>query len=372
MFEQAENQSRVSLFVNYVGGGGVERVMFNLASGLVERGQNVDFVVGRAWGPHVKKVPSTVRVVDLNASGVLATTLALKKYLHKNKPAALLSAQHYANEIAIWAKHLSGESTRLVVSEHNTNSQAIRHISSNTRKFLIPIFLKFFYPWADGVVAVSQGVSQDLTDNIGLSPDKVHTIYNPVITPELFEKAKISLDHPWFLPGEPPVILGVGKLEIQKDFPTLIRAFAQVRQVQPARLMILGWGEDQSKLESLVKELGLEEDVSIPGYIDNPYPYIAHAKVFALSSAWEGLPTVLIEAMALGTPVVSTDCPSGPREILEQGKYGYLSPVGDPNALAQSILTVLSGHSKPVNQDWLAQFTSNIATQRYLEVLGLE
>jgi glycosyltransferase involved in cell wall biosynthesis len=331
----------------------------------------VDLVLGKAWGPHLEKVPPELRVVDLKASGLLSTTIALVRYLRQEQPVAMLSALHYANEIAVWAKRFAGVSTRVIVSEHNTFSQAIQH-TSKTKRHLLPFFVRHFYPWADGIVAVSQGVANDLARSTGLPIESIQAIYNPVITPELLEKTKEPLDHPWFTPGEPPVILGVGKLEAQKDFPTLIRAFAQVRQVRPARLMILGWGPDRPKLEALIQELSLEQDVSLFGYVDNPYPYMAKASVFVLSSAWEGLPTVLIEAMAVGTPVISTDCPSGAAEILGKGRYGMLTPVGDHQALAEAILKVLSNQLKVVvDQNWLEQFSLLVSTRQYLNVLGI-
>ncbi len=181
--------------------------------------------------------------------------------------------------------------------------------------------------------------------------------------------AQEPLEHPWFTPGEPPVVLGVGKLEAQKDFPTLIRAFARVRRAQPARLVILGWEPDRPQLEALVSELGLEDDVALLGHVGNPYPYMARAAVFVLSSHWEGLPTVLIEAMAVGTPVVSTDCESGPAEILDGGKYGSLTPVGDSQSLAEAILNVLVGQSREIAPAWLNHFTLETSTQQYMKVL---
>jgi glycosyltransferase involved in cell wall biosynthesis len=259
---------------------------------------------------------------------------------------------------------------RVVVSEHNQMSQTVQHATQLKNRFT-PWFAKRFYPWADGIVAVSQGVAQDLSAASGLPADAIQVIYNPVITPLFLEKAQEPLDHPWFAPGQPPVILGVGKLEAQKDFPTLIRAFAQVRDRYPARLMILGWGPDRPQLEALIAELGLAEDAALPGYVENPYAYMARAALFALSSAWEGLPTVLIEAMAAGVPVVSTDCESGPQEILNRGQYGTLTPVGDSRALAEAMLAVLKGQRKPAAADWLNQFTLGAVTQRYLDVLGL-
>jgi glycosyltransferase involved in cell wall biosynthesis len=221
------------------------------------------------------------------------------------------------------------------------------------------------------VVAVSQGVAKDLNKVLGLPMEKMQVIYNPAVTPELKTKSQEPLDHPWFAPGEPPVILGVGKLEAQKDFPTLIRAFSQIRKIQPARLVILGWGpeSDKQKLETLIHELGVEADVNLAGYVNNPFAYMARASVFALSSRWEGLPFVLVEAMAVGTPVVSTDCESGPAEILGDSKYGMLVPVGDSQALAEAILNVLAGKSQQAEAAWLSQFSLETVTQHYLNIL---
>jgi glycosyltransferase involved in cell wall biosynthesis len=203
--------------------------------------------------------------------------------------------------------------------------------------------------------------------------EKIKVIYNPVITPELFARAEEPLDHPWFRPGEPPVVLGVGRLTQAKDFPTLIRAFALVRKERPARLMILGEGEERPKLEALVRELRLEEDVALPGFVDNPYKYMKRAAVFVLSSRWEGFGIVLVEAMALGTPVVATDCPSGPAEILENGKWGRLVPPGDPEALAKAILDTLEGGVSRVKATTNVQkrFSMIAIVEQYLKVLGV-
>lgn len=367
-----EVPSRVALFLRYLGGGGAEVAMVNVARGFVEQGLKVDFVLCQAGGPHQWKVPPEVRIVNLGSSGTLANLTALMRYLRQERPIALLSALHFNNEIAVAAKHLSRVSTRVVVCEQNTLSQRARH-EVQLAKRLTPLLARLFYSWADGVVAVSQGVARDLVQITGLPLERMRVIYNPAVTPELAEKTKASVDHPWFAAGEPPVILGVGKLEAQKDFPTLIRAFAQVRQVQPARLMILGWGPEPNRLqlEALVRQLGLEEDVALPGYVENPYAYMARAAVFALSSRWEGLPFVLVEAMAVGTPVVSTDCESGPAEILDHGKYGDLVPVGDSQALAKAILRVLAGEVKPVEPTSLNQFSLKAITQQYIDVLGV-
>jgi len=364
-------KNRVALFLPSLRGGGAEKVMVNLARGFVERGLQVDLVLAKAEGPYLSQVPPEVRVVDLGARRVLYSLPGLVRYLRQERPQAMLSTLSHANIITLWAKKLARVSTRLVVREANTISMETTNVPTLKGK-LMPHLIRIFYPWADTIVANSRGVAEDLMKLTGLSPDNIKVIYNPVVTPELFVKAEEPLDHPWFGPGEPPVILGVGRLTKQKDFPTLIRAFALVRKERPARLMILGEGEERPNLEALVRELGLEEDVALPGFVENPYKYMKRAAVFVLSSRWEGLPTVLIEAMALGTPVVATDCPSGPAEILEGGKWGRLVPVGDINALSESILAALEGaHPTKGVGSSLSTFTLESVIEQYLVVLGL-
>lgn len=336
----AETSPHVALFVYSLDGGGAERVMANLACSFVKRGLKVDVVLIKAEGPYLAQLPPEVNVVELKALRVAARVPHLVRYLQRERPTALLSSMHYANEVALWAKRLSGVPTRVVVCEQNNLSRYARYTSRTAERWT-PLWTKLFYPWADGIVAASQGVAKDLGQVTGLPLERVRVIYNPVVTPDLAARAKEPVEHPWFAPGEMPVVLGVGRLVGQKDFPTLIRAFAQVRQVRPSRLMILG-GNAGSRpvLKALVQELGLESDVAMPGFVDNPYAYMAQAAVFALSSRWEGFGNVIVEAMAVGTPVVSTDCESGPAEILDHGKYGLLVPVGDSQALAAAISTL--------------------------------
>lgn len=357
------------MFVPSLRGGGAERVMSNLACGLAERGCKVDLVLARAEGPYLTELPPEVRIVDLKVPRVLASLPGLVRYLRRERPKALLSAMDHANVMALWAKRISGVSTRLVVSIHNTASLASKNARQSKAR-LLPQLARRFYPWADGIVAVSQGVADDFARITSLPWERIEVIYNPVITPELLEKAKEPVEHPWFGAGHPPVILGVGRLTKQKDFPTLIRAFAVVRKQRPVRLMILGEGEERPRLEALVKELGLGADAVLPGFVANPYAYMARAAVFVLSSAWEGFGNVLVEAMACGCPVVSTDCPSGPAEIMENGKYGTLVPVGDIGELAKGIVEVLDMPPDPTALHLRADlFSVNRITDKYLEVL---
>jgi len=347
-----KSKQRLAIFLPSFAGGGAEKAMLTLAHGLAERGYAVDLAVARAEGPYKKAVDERVRVIDLNASRVLLSAPKLMRYLRYTRPDALLSTLDYANVVALCACRLARVPTRIVVLDQNTISISSQH-SPQWRERIIPRIIKFAYRWADHIVGNSQGVTDDLIHITGLPRTRIHVIYNPVVTPTLWEKREVRPSHPWFGLDQPPVVLAVGRLTPQKDFTTLIRAFARVRRNRPVRLMILGEGTDRQELEALVRLLKLEEDVSLPGFVENPYSYMAHADVFVLSSRWEGLPTVLIEALSCGTRVIATDCPSGPREILAGGLYGSLVPMHNAAALAGAITAALSeGTPAPTAESW--------------------
>jgi len=337
-----KNQTpEVAFFMSNLQGGGAERVMVNLAKSLSEHTLKVDFVLAKAEGLYLSDLPSSINVVDLQCKRTRYAISPLSSYLRQRAPRVLISGLHQANLVAVIAKKRSSSNLRLVVTIHSQMSEEMIHTPGLTGKF-IPLLVRVFYPKADKIICVSNGVAQELINKYHLPKSKIQVIYNPVVTQDMFKKAEEPLDHPWFQPGQPPVILGVGRLTAAKDFETLIKAFALVRNKTETRLMILGKGPERAKLEQFVKQLGLENDVCMPGFVDNPYKYMKHSSVFVLSSKWEGLPTVLIEALALGLPVVSTDCPSGPAEILGNGKWGRLVPVGNPKALADAILAAIN------------------------------
>ena len=344
--------------------------MLNLALGMAEGGHAVDLVLAQAEGAFMDHVRKPVRLVDLKAARALTSLPALVKYLRREQPVAMLSVFGYVNIIALWAWRLARVRTRLYVNEQNTVSLEAAN-GSNWRSRMTPRLIKRFYPWANGIVVVSQGVRDDLSQLTGIPRERITVIYNPsVVKAEVLAKAQASLDHPWFGAGRPPVLVAVGRLQQQKDYPMLIRAFAQVRRGRAARLVILGEGRERSKLELLVEELGLEQDVSLPGFVENPYAYMSQASLFVLSSKWEGLPTVLVEALCCGTPAVATDCPSGPREILKDGQYGQLVPVGDADALARAIEVSLDGNRlRPPAESWHPYELESVVTQ-YVSLLS--
>jgi glycosyltransferase involved in cell wall biosynthesis len=297
---------------------------------------------------------------------------ALVRYLREERPAVLFSADTYLNLVALWARRLAGVSVRTVISEHIHLSSHLRDGAKRRTwrwRFIVPL-LRRMYPEADRIIAVSRGVADDLRTLVGLPPELVTTVYNPVVDSELAKKAEAPIDHAWFVPGAPPVIIAVGRLTEQKDFPTLLQAFAQVRAQRQARLLLLGEGEMRRKLEALARELGVDQDVSLSGFTNNLFAYMARAAVFVLSSTYEGLGIVLIEALACGCPVVSTDCPSGPAEILENGQYGRLVPVGDSAAMAQAIISTLDAlPDRGRLQERASYFSVDRAMEQYLDVL---
>jgi glycosyltransferase involved in cell wall biosynthesis len=274
-----------------------------------------------------------------------------------------------ANGVAAWARRIAQVPLRLVLSEHAAQSMLFGYTGKRSHKPLRHM-IKLSYRWAEAIVAVSDGVAQELNRVAQIDPGRVRIIYNPVDS-VLIEQLKTQPAlHPWFDDNSIPIILGVGRLDQQKDFPTLIRAFDLVRKRRMARLIILGEGGERANLEQLVSDLELSDFVDMPGFVENPYAYMARARVFALSSATEGLPMALLEAMACGTPVVSTDCPSGPREILRSRRLGELVPVGDSAALAEGILRMLEVPTSPeLLRARVKDFGVDAACKKYIDIL---
>jgi glycosyltransferase involved in cell wall biosynthesis len=369
---------RLAFYLDNFEGGGVQKTTLTLAGALAARGHAVEVLVCRPSGALQDQLPPKVEVVALaepsawsarmralqsdprhllpmlggivlapRPSPTLGYLGSLAAALAARRPYALYAATTHMNLEAVLARRLAGVDTRVIVSERN----AIRggQLQQGWAALFLPALVRRAYGQADAIVAVSDGVADGLAAWSGLPRARIATIYNPVVTDELIGRQNEPIDHPWFQPGAPPVVMSAGRLGAAKDFPTLIRAFARVRRARPARLVIFGQGKSEAKtakriaaLQALAAEHGVAADVALPGFVANPFAYMARAAAFALSSINEGLPGVLIQAMACGCPVVSTDCPSGPAEILAGGRYGRLVPPGDDEALAEAILATLA------------------------------
>ncbi|HEV8352613.1 MAG TPA: glycosyltransferase [bacterium] len=327
-------RQKVLVFRPDLADGGADRVTITLLRELDRARFDPVLVLMHKSGVLLHEVPADVPVHGLGAGRLRTSALAMARAIARERPDVVLSTSSGGNMIASLGRLLSGWACRLVLSERTTFTIARRERFPR----VVPIVLakRFLYRQADRIIAVSQGVADDLVRAIGLPRDLITVIYNPVVDAAMTDRAEATLDHPWFADGT-PVILAAGRLINQKDYPTLLRAFLQLRRRRPVRLIVLGEGPLRGALEQLAADLGIAADVQFPGFVANPLPYMRRCTVFALSSRFEGLPGVLIQAMACGTAVVSTDCPSGPSEIIEPGTSGFLVPVGDPAALAGAI-----------------------------------
>jgi glycosyltransferase involved in cell wall biosynthesis len=388
---------RISFFLKSLRGGGAERVMLTVASELASRGHRVDLLVGQMRGPLLQSLPDAVEVHELKpcllpslifyllrlprpnwtesvamlrnkVPKIVRTFPALAHWLRDIRPDVLLSTLPKANIVAAWANHLAAAGTTLVLREANQFSLALNPRNRFDR--LLPQLAKRWYPAANGIIAVSDGVRQDLMSSLKIPGEDIVSILNPVDTPRIRAMGSQRPPEEPIWPWSTPYVLSVGKLTPQKDFSTLLKAFACIHERHPSRLVILGEGQDERKLKALAAQLGIADQVRFPGHVTNPYAYMQHCSLFVLSSAWEGCPNVLLEALACGCPIVSTDCPSGPREILANGAYGRLVPVGDVDRLASEIDAALNGEIVEYSSTVaLRNYSLDHVTGRYLRVL---
>jgi glycosyltransferase involved in cell wall biosynthesis len=363
---------RIAVFAATSGHSGVDRILSNLIDQWASWGLHVDLLQVRGHGPTLVDVSPGVRCIDLGSAHVNGALPGLVRYLRRERPRALLSDKDRVNRIAILARLLARSQTRLVVRLGTTVSV---NLASRrfTERWLQRTSIRHLYRLADSILVPSQGVATDLREQLGVDVARIEVAPSPVVSPRLHELSAAPVDHPWLQPSASPVILGVGELGARKDFATLIRAFASVRSGRPCRLVILGRGRQREALLSLARELGVADSVDLPGFVPNPYPFMKRAALFVLTSRWEGLGLVIVEALACGTPVVSTDCPSGPREILEACCPEQLAPVGDHAALARIIARTLD---RPPAKERLIEradaFSVTSSARAYLRALGID
>lgn len=359
----------ISLLLPDLRGGGAERVAVNLANGFAQRGYIVDMVLLSATGELLSDLHPDIRVVDLKVQRMRWALPALVRYLRRARPAAVLAFMWPLTVIALWARTLSRAPTRLVVAEHTTwsRSELLKRWSVGWQ---IRASMHRFFPKADAIVAVSQGAADDLAHFATLDHSAITVIYNPVVGDRpMLQVPPPSAPVGWCV-GSHLKVLAVGTLKEIKDYSTLLNAFAVLRQRVDARLLILGEGECRAELEAQARRMDISDSVFMPGFVKDTAPYYHHADLHVLSSTGEGLPTVIIEALAAGTPVVSTDCPSGPREILCGGQFGHLVQVGDVEALAAAMQASLTAtHDRAALMARAQDFSIDKAVDQYEALL---
>jgi glycosyltransferase involved in cell wall biosynthesis len=350
--------------------GGAERVTLNLLNGFIEDSSlELDLVLVHKRGGYLEQVPPEVNVIDLGASRIITSAIPLARYLRSRKPDILLSALVTANIVAVAAAVSVRFHGRVVVAEHNDFATALANNPSR-RAQIAPWLMRRTYPRADEIIAVSQGVATGLSQAVGLDGSSISVVPNPVITADVRSKVVDTPDHPWFKENS-PVALAVGRLQPQKNFQLLIEAFALIAQDHDLRLIIYGEGDERPRLQALIDSLGLTDRIDLAGLTTNPYAAMRAARMLVMSSKFEGLPTVLIEALFCGTAVISTNCPSGPDEILANGRYGTLVPMDDAELLGEALTNELNVPSGPAPPEAWAPYTEDVVLEQYRSIMTL-
>lgn len=360
------DKSSIAVFIRTLkSGGGAQRAMIRFATGLHRRGYRVTVLTLIPGQAFAGELDPSIPVVRLAGGRLLRSIPAIAAWLRKNPTDTLFTTEPACNVVAILAAKLSGSSVRTVIREGLFPSVA-RRDSPYAATRLAYMLSQFVYHRADAIIAIAADMASDLAKVARVDPARITTIaVNPVVTPQLLEATKAPTEHPWLGDSASPVILGVGRLEAQKDYRTLIEAFCLLRQTRPCRLLIFGEGSERKMLEDLSERSGFKDDIALPGHFSKPFSAMAACDVFVLSSRYEGLPNVLVEAMACGAPVVATDCPSGPFDVLEGGQHGPLVPVGDAQAMAAAIGALLES---PPDRSRLKQRGLDFTVERSLDL----
>jgi len=365
---QASNQSVLAFYLQDLDGGGAERSIVALAGEVARRGHRVDLVVGDAHSDYRAEIDPQVRLIDFGTRSALSVFRHLWTYLRDHQPTAAMSALDLPNIMLVIAAKLAGFRGRVVISQRAVVNASLQDLPP-IRRCVTQWLQRAFFPRADAVISNSQAAADDLQSMFAIAPPKIHTIHNALNVDRIRRLAREPIDHPFFFKDQTPLIVSVGSLTQRKDMGTLIRAFKHVTDRQAARLVIIGKGPEQDKMEALIANLGLSEIVYLAGFDANPYKWIAAAAVFASASTGEGFPNVIAEALALNCPVVATDCPGDTAELLGHGRWGRLVPVGDPTQMAHAIVDTLNDTAIPNGRIRAADFAPSKITSAYLNVL---
>ena len=363
---------KITIVLPDLAGGGAERLHVYLATDWVSRGFFVEFVLMRKGGKLLPLLASSITVTVLNAERIRDVVIPLAVHLRKSRPQVVLAAMWPLTSAAVFSWLLSGRSGKLFLSDHE--NLTLSYIEQRrARPSYLRNLIRFTYPFANGIVAVSRGVMDDLRLLGGLAPEKIRVIYNPAATGVSPLRESAGVQQLLWGDAFDQHILTVGRLSLQKDHATLIKAFSMLPPEINAKLVILGEGPLRADLAALVAQLGIEARVSFPGFATDPYPWFRSADLFILSSRWEGFGNVIVEAMECGVPVVSTNCPSGPAEILEDGRYGRLVPVQDPVAMVAAMVNSLNAtHDREALMRRAQDFSVRKISDEYIAYISMK
>lgn len=350
--------------------GGAERNVIHVANKLSKEGVNIQFIVINSSGELRNTLNTDINVISLNSSRMSMAIPKLTRLLNKDRPEVIMSTLTQASLALMIARFFLDYKPKIILRVECVLSKMINDEKHNNIFFhLFPLLIRHLFKQANWLIAISKGVKEDLETTFGIKRDIIRVIYNPAIPENLTELAQQQVDHEWYANKILPVIIAVGRLTKQKSFDTLIKAFERVNLKCKARLVILGDGPERKRLEQMTEELKISESVWMPGIVQNPYKYIKKSDVFVLSSVYEGFGNVLAEALACKISIVSTDCKSGPAEILNYGKYGRLVTVLDHTAMSDAILQALNDKTYVIDDVWLEHFTVNTVSSQYYKLL---
>ena len=364
-----QKKFKIAFLLNHLDAGGAERVVVTLANALSEVGHDVVIIVTKKVGSYLNDVSKNVEVIRLKGGRMLLAVFSLIPLVRRNQFDFVIAGLDQPNIALLLAQPFLKNGTKCIVTEHNHPVLSAK----NVRGFVWQLTLRLkplLYPRADHIITVNEASRQVLANFYGCDLRKITTLHNPVEIAKVQADAKGKCEHRWFGDHTVPLLVAAGRLAPAKDYSLMLRTMARINETRTTRLIIMGEGHLRAELEALRDKLGLNEVVDLPGFVNNPFALMARADLFIMSSETEGLPTVMVEALATGAPIVSTDCPSGPNEILENGKYGRLVPVGDVVALAEAILSQLdTPHDREKSISRAMAFLPMVVCSRYETLL---
>ena len=342
--------------------GGAEKMVFTLLPEFINAGYLVDLVLVKRSGDLLSEVDSRVNIISLGKDHGSRAVFSLIKYFREASPDIFISNLTHLNNVSLIAKCLSRSGAKLIVTEHSTIS--INNLKKGGKEGMSVRLSRILYPLADKVVVVSKGSARDLIETLRINPAKVAVIYNPINIDKIHKLMNEENHDDWFIQKTTPVLLAVGRLVKEKNYSFMFEVFKQVREKRSVRLIILGEGEERPFLENRIRELGLQDFIRMPGNKENPYSYMANADIMLCTSLYEGFNIALAESLACGTPIISVDCPYGPAEILEDGKYGTLIPMGDSDSMAKAIIEGIDKSDKLPSKERLYQRARDFSVEK--------
>lgn len=364
---------KICLLLSRIGNGGLERVQINLANQFLSAGHEVDFVTGTTCDSPYPALDAGIPVIEIAPRGPWSFAAGLAAYMRRSKPDCVLTTSNDIACIALFMRAILAPKVRIIVTQHLSLAAPLEHARglSRVKRDLLYRAMRVLLPFADARIAVSEGVASDMAQMISIAKDTIDVIYNPIVTPDFASKCSELIPWPWPKDGVPTIVY-VGRLALEKRLDILLAAALPLLKSGQARLLIVGNGPQADWVEEQIDALGLRLVSACTGFVQNVLPYIAQSDVLVLPSDYEGFGNVLVEALACGVQIVSTDCPHGPREILAGGKFGQLVPVGDPAPMRQAILDSMQSKFHVDRNELIGRstdFSSQNAANSYMKII---